>query len=637
MADDSKTPGLVELIREKIFRRFGIPGLVVLALIAAAPFVWWQWDKISKLPGVAHVVTYFSRHAIPLADPNRFSVMVAHLENDTNREQERLIVEALKEFEGIQVLELDRTIPLKGPVPEKVEKQGHESALGYLKQSRASVLIWGTALSQGGKTIPKLYWTASQGWERKPKRYDAPRVEDQLRLPEVFWSDLSEILRLLVATRGAEFSAEEGHYVADRLSPFIARVQTLLKASGDRPGWDADALGSTRVVLGNALQVLGDQSGRYEALEEAAAVYEEALEDYTRDRVPLDWAGTQNNLGNALARLGARERSTERVEEAVAAYREALKEWSQDRAPLHWAMTQSNLGAALTWLGHRESGTERFEEAVAAYHEALKGWSRDRTPLYWAMTQNNLGATLRALGERQSSTSLLEESVTAYRAALKERARDRVPLQWAKTQNNLGIALRALGERQGSTSLLEESVTAYRDALKERTQDRVPLEWASTQNNLGNALRALGEWQGSIGLLEESVAAYRAALKERTRNRAPLEWAGTQNGLGNALHSLGKRQGSTGVFEEAMVAYREALKECTRDRVPLEWAIVQGNLGATLISLGERESGTEHLEEAVVAYKAALEVFEPSQATHYFETARASLQRAETLLQQRRK
>ena len=45
----------------------------------------------------------------------------------------------------------------------------------------------------------------------------------------------------------------------------------------------------------------------------------------TRERVPLDWATTQNNLGNALATLGERESGTARLEEAVAAYREALE------------------------------------------------------------------------------------------------------------------------------------------------------------------------------------------------------------------------------------------------------------------------------------------------------------------------
>ncbi len=67
------------------------------------------------------------------------------------------------------------------------------------------------------------------------------------------------------------------------------------------------------------------------------AAYREALTERTRERVPLDWATTQNNLGSALASLGERESGTAKLEEAVAAYREALKERTRERVPLDWA------------------------------------------------------------------------------------------------------------------------------------------------------------------------------------------------------------------------------------------------------------------------------------------------------------
>jgi hypothetical protein len=38
-------------------------------------------------------------------------------------------------------------------------------------------------------------------------------------------------------------------------------------------------------------------------LEEAVTAYREALQERTREQVPLDWAMTQNNLGNALSLL----------------------------------------------------------------------------------------------------------------------------------------------------------------------------------------------------------------------------------------------------------------------------------------------------------------------------------------------
>jgi tetratricopeptide (TPR) repeat protein len=122
-----------------------------------------------------------------------------------------------------------------------------------------------------------------------------------------------------------------------------------------------DALGLFLHDWANERDDYGRDKGDNTALLVAIATWRAALEELTRDRVPLDWAVTQNNLGNALWTLGARESGTARLEEAVAAYRAALQEWTRDRVPLQWAATQNNLGIALWTLGERESGTARLE------------------------------------------------------------------------------------------------------------------------------------------------------------------------------------------------------------------------------------------------------------------------------------
>jgi tetratricopeptide (TPR) repeat protein len=267
----------------------------------------------------------------------------------------------------------------------------------------------------------------------------------------------------------------------------------------------------------HALYRQGDEKGDNAALKQSVEIWHLVLAQRPRDRVPPDWAETQNDLGLALFRLGERENGIAHLTEAVSTFDAALEERLRARVPLDWAQTQVNLGNALTTLGERESGTTRLEQAVAAYNEALKEYTRARVPLDWAATQNNLGAVLERLGERESGTAHLEAAVAAYRAALEERTRARVPLDWAQTQVNLGNALTTLGERESGTTRLEQAVAAYNKALKEYTRDRVPLDWAATQVNLGNVLTMLGERESGTTRLEQAVAAYNEALKEYTR------------------------------------------------------------------------------------------------------------------------
>src|SRR5436305_752610 len=97
-------------------------------------------------------------------------------------------------------------------------------------------------------------------------------------------------------------------------------------------------------------QRASEESGRGErrgGVEEGGAAYRAALDELTRDRVPLQWATTQMSLGTALLRLGDRENGTAHLTETVAVYRAALKELTRDRVPLDWATTQNNLGNAL--------------------------------------------------------------------------------------------------------------------------------------------------------------------------------------------------------------------------------------------------------------------------------------------------
>ena len=493
MTDSEKIPTLEEVIQYWLFEYLGLWGLAIPAVLGLLLFLWTKWSTVKTWPGVDTLIIRLKRKRLPNADPNRLSVAVANLAGDTAEgAQKQLILRLIRDFEGIQVLGFDRTIEATGADPEAAERAGHAIARKYLQDSGASVLIWGDVLHHDGQARPDLYLTHANTTADKSRQYGI-ESGSEFRLPTVFWEDLSQVLRLLIETQDSQYRALYGHYVADTLRPFIDQVRGLVAAADGRPGWDATDVARTRVILAGALRTLGEQTGKNEPLEEAVALYNAALAGLTRERVPLDWAMTQNNLGIALKVLGERESGTERLEAAVAAYRAALTERTRERVPLDWAATQNNLGNALRTLGERKSDPERLEEAVAAYRAALEEFTRERVPLQWAMTQNNLGLALATLGERESDPQRLEEAVAACRAALEEWTRERVPLCWAGTRNNLGNALLSLGERERDKARLEEAVEAYRAALEEYTRERVPLDWANTQSNLGLALWALGE------------------------------------------------------------------------------------------------------------------------------------------------
>jgi tetratricopeptide (TPR) repeat protein len=129
-----------------------------------------------------------------------------------------------------------------------------------------------------------------------------------------------------------------------------------------------------------------------------------------------------NNLGIALATLGERDSGTERLEQAVEAFQQALKEYTRDRVPLDWAATQKNLGTALQTLGARDSDTDRLEQAVEAYQQTLKEYTRDEVPLNWAMTRYNWAITELTLFEKTAQAAHLDRAQDLLRTAAAEFA-----------------------------------------------------------------------------------------------------------------------------------------------------------------------------------------------------------------------
>ena len=121
--------------------------------------------------------------------------------------------------------------------------------------------------------------------------------------------------------------------------------------------------------------------------------------------------------------LGERESGTARLEEAAAAHRVALEERMRERVPLDWAATQNNLGSALQTLGERESGTARLEEAVVAYRAALEEWTRERVPFDWAGTFGNQGVALMLIADRTKDAVIAETACGTSRQPMRRCAR----------------------------------------------------------------------------------------------------------------------------------------------------------------------------------------------------------------------
>ena len=192
----------------------------------------------------------------------------------------------------------------------------------------------------------------------------------------------------------AKLTAGRGNIALTQLR-YADAADRFNEAAAFVPAGHPDAQANYLRRQADALHRQGDEKGDNEALKQSIAAYDDALKEFTRERVPFDWAGTQNNLGLALKSLGERESGTARLEQAVAAYDEALKEYTRERAPLQWASSQHGLATTLAALAERRKSAKTMEQALTCMRGAAEVYQESNNA-YWLPIANTLITEMKA-------------------------------------------------------------------------------------------------------------------------------------------------------------------------------------------------------------------------------------------------
>lgn len=261
-----------------------------------AALIWWKWPELKERPGIEPLAEWLEEITtpIPACAGQNFCVAVAELQNDPDNKFGGAIVDAVENLQdltsapagqgahaGIDVIRVPRTISSSGNNTQLAQIHAFTKAQRYLVKSHADLIIWGAVVAVGEKNAPRIFWTTSEKSQRSSDLLSAEGVQ----LPAPFWQQLASMLQLVVATQFTQFASQEGHYVADKLLPFIEKVRTLMPET-QGAGWTNDSRAQLKITLANALDAYGEQAGDNDALKESIGYYQEVLQERTEARVP---------------------------------------------------------------------------------------------------------------------------------------------------------------------------------------------------------------------------------------------------------------------------------------------------------------------------------------------------------------
>jgi tetratricopeptide (TPR) repeat protein len=217
---------------------------------------------------------------------------------------------------------------------------------------------------------------------------------------------------------------------------------------------------------------------------------------------------TQNNLGNAYSN-GIWEERAEKLEAAICSYSAALQVYTCEAFPQNWAIIQNNLGTAYCkriW-GER---SENLEVAIRCYSAALEVHTPEASSEKWAMTLNNLGVAYckRICGERAKN---LGAAIRCYLAALKVYNREAYPQNYAATQLNLGTAYqdaRQFPNAYAAFASAIDSVEALRSQIifGDEIKEKLAQKWNNLYQRMVEVCLELGNYDQAIEYVERSKA-----------------------------------------------------------------------------------------------------------------------------------
>jgi tetratricopeptide (TPR) repeat protein len=271
---------------------------------------------------------------------------------------------------------------------------------------------------------------------------------------------------------------------------------------------------------------------------------------------------------------------------AITGHEIALNIFTFDAFPQQWAMTQNNLANAYR-NRIRGDKAENLERAIAAYTEALKVYTFDAFPQQWAMTQNNLANAYRNR-IRGDKAENLERAISAYQEALKVFTFDAFPQQWAATQNNLANAYsnRIRGDKAEN---IKQAVMCYQNALQGYETAGDFLNAAEMGLTLGKVKVDRGEWYQGLAYLEKSLKIYRQFDDLKSRADTIYQIAHTHHLIGN--------------HEKASIYYRDALRFYEYLKHDRGVAFCKASLGRLMLQIGFVEKAKELLKEATFIFK----------------------------------
>ncbi len=396
----------------------------------------------------------------------------------------------------------------------------------------------------------------------------------------------------------------------------LRAAELYSKAAEATKNWDDKLTLDYTIRYADALTDYGTYQVNNDTLNQALAIYTEALKMAPRESAPLDWAKLQGRIGQTKQGLGSRLGDVAIMQASIQAFDDALAVQTRDVSARDWAANQNNLGNVLYSLGYRTGDQDALKRSIEAFDQALQVYTPEAEPVRWATVLSNQGGAKMALADAiyaatdtlqvqalqrgdpnvdslpevvaaiDNAVTILGEVVTSMDKALLARPKADNPLDWAMMQNTRASVLADRGKLTSSAPDFEAAIVGYRDILSVYDKTRMPSQWTTAATNLAGTLRQYAVLTKSLPSLDEAADLLDQSIELTPKNVSPPDWALMQTKLGNVYSDKFSIDGAAESGEASIAAYTAAEEVSTLEADPDEWERLQLYKVQVLVAMG---------------------------------------------------
>lgn len=134
-----------------------------------------------------------------------------------------------------------------------------------------------------------------------------------------------------------------------------------------------------------------EREQKIEDLKKSVQIYEAALQFFSPEVMPFEFARYQNQLGQAYCKLAEEgENRWENCHQALCAFEKALSIYEPKNFPQEFGLIHNDLGIVHSMLAEIDGAPELYEKATHCFEQALRIFRRDQYPDVHQSVQSNL-------------------------------------------------------------------------------------------------------------------------------------------------------------------------------------------------------------------------------------------------------